>query len=177
MGAVFPTATASTPRGHSGLCFRTVALMVRFFARRKEEQIPLPRLRDRNDSLGHFHLHWWTEGAPNTQGDMSFRASTAASARCRLSTRNNRTYSCCFWRAKRSGARNLLLIEALGHAVVLGLVCACCLRLARPGFAAQHLDAGHSSAVHADEAFQRINVLVSSHQFDAAERLFQQELL
>ncbi|HTG62055.1 MAG TPA: tetratricopeptide repeat protein [Terriglobia bacterium] len=125
--------------------------MVRFFARRKEEQIPLPRLRDRNDSLGHFHLHWWTEGAPNTQGDMSFRA-------------------------KRSGARNLLLIEALGHAVVLGLVCACCLRLARPGFAAQHLDAGHSSAVHADEAFQRINVLVSSHQFDAAERLFQQEL-
>src|SRR5215472_11730197 len=28
----------------------------------------------------------------------------------------------------------------------------------------------------ADETFQRINVLVSSHQFDAAERLFQQDL-
>jgi tetratricopeptide (TPR) repeat protein len=33
-----------------------------------------------------------------------------------------------------------------------------------------------SSPAHADDIFQRINVLVSSHQFDAAERLFQQHL-
>src|SRR5271167_271176 len=33
-----------------------------------------------------------------------------------------------------------------------------------------------SSPAHADDAFQRINVLVSLHQFDAAERLFQQHL-
>jgi len=36
--------------------------------------------------------------------------------------------------------------------------------------------AAGSSSAHADEAFQRINVLVGSRQFDAAERLFQQHL-
>src|SRR5262245_61575999 len=54
----------------------SVALMVRFFARREERQILLPRLRD--------------------QDDTSFRA-------------------------KRRGGKNLLLVAAIGRAVILML--------------------------------------------------------
>jgi Flp pilus assembly protein TadD len=71
---------------------------------------------------------------------------------------------------------NLLLVAASGRAVIFGLVCACCLWLARLGFGEQRADAGHPSPVRSDDTFQRIEVLVSSQQFDAAERLFQQEL-
>ena len=63
--------------------------------------------------------------------------------------------------------------------VELGLVWAGCLQLPRLGFPAQHPNSqksGASSPAHPEDTFQKIEALVSSRQFDAAERLFQQEL-
>jgi tetratricopeptide (TPR) repeat protein len=60
--------------------------------------------------------------------------------------------------------------------VTLGLVCACCLWLVRLGFPRQYSEPAPSSPVRSDDTFLRIEALVSSRQFDAAERLFQQDL-
>jgi tetratricopeptide (TPR) repeat protein len=60
--------------------------------------------------------------------------------------------------------------------VVLWAGCAQALTVGLPAQHAGSQAPTDSSSAHADEAFQRINVLVSSRQFEAAERLFQQEL-
>ena len=63
--------------------------------------------------------------------------------------------------------------------VGLGVVWAGCLRapcIGLPTRQAGSQPSTFASTAHADEAFLRIEALVSSHQFDAAERLFQQEL-
>jgi tetratricopeptide (TPR) repeat protein len=83
------------------------------------------------------------------------------------------------FRAKRSGARNLPLVAGLGRAVILGLVCPCFLRLVRLGFPVQQAVSQEpvpSSPVRSDDTFQRVEALVTSRQFDAAERLLQQDL-
>jgi tetratricopeptide (TPR) repeat protein len=59
-----------------------------------------------------------------------------------------------------------LVVVCAGYAPTLGV-----------GVPVQHTaQTPASSPAHVDEAFQRIDVLVSSHQFDAAERLFQEHL-
>jgi tetratricopeptide (TPR) repeat protein len=63
-----------------------------------------------------------------------------------------------------------------GKSLRYPLVCACCLLLGRLGFPGQHSDPAPSFPPRPDDTFQRIEALVSSRQFDAAERLFQQEL-
>jgi tetratricopeptide (TPR) repeat protein len=63
--------------------------------------------------------------------------------------------------------------------VSLGVVCVGCVRALGVGLPAPYARSQSptaSSPAQADDAFQRIDALVSSHQFNAAERLFQQQL-
>jgi len=60
------------------------------FAAREKKQIPLPRLRDRNDRSGGFHPNGWTEGPCETREAMPFGARSFRPRRLNAASRCHR---------------------------------------------------------------------------------------
>jgi tetratricopeptide (TPR) repeat protein len=75
-----------------------------------------------------------------------------------------------------AAARAEAHVRALLALVAVWVGCLSALGVRLPAQDAASQTPTASLPTQADEAFQRIDMLVSSHQFDAAERLFQQEL-